>query len=150
MQQGYLLQPELVVAWIRNDQSHPLLARIKDYFEQAQDTIFPALSSMSYARVYSSINRSDRLSPRDRETLQSSLRRMQHDRADFGHFFTFDLNAAIEWPDVRYHCEGMAHPPHAEVQMEYACARANQLAILAPDSDRALYPAIATLSVVYL
>lgn len=149
MATGLLLQPEFVIAWIRNDPDDPLLAGVSQFFENPANDIYPALSAISYGVVYSSIVGAASLSQEERTGLQSALRSLQRNRGGDGCFYDFDLDAGTEWADVRFHCRKLASEPTAEVQMEYSIARANQLEILAPRVARNKYPKISNLAVRY-
>ena len=150
MATGLLIQPELVIAWIRNDPDDPLWASVKDFFENPDNAVYPALSAVSFGIANSSIESATGLSQQQKSALQSALRSLQRNRDGQGSFYGFELDAATEWADVRFHCRQLAQEPTGEVQMEYAIARANQLEILAPRAGHQKYPQISNLTVRYL
>lgn len=149
MATGLLLQPELVIAWISNDPADGLRSSVQSLFTNPGNDIYPALSAISYGIAYSSIVNA-KLSQADTAALQSALRSLQRNREKAGSFFDFDLDAATEWADVRFHCKQLKNEPTGEVQIEYAIGRANQCEVLAPRSEQKKYPGLTNLTVRYV
>lgn len=151
MARGLLLQPELVMTWIKKDQDDSRFIGLKNFIERPEDPgDFVALSSISYGITYSSIVSAGNLSPEQAETLKGALRNFRRSLNDDAYFYDFDVDAAGEWADVRFHCRTLSTPMSGETQMEYAIARANQLGVLAPAQERKKYPALTSLIVTYL
>ena len=51
MASGILLQPEFVIAKIRQDPDDPLLATLNDFLAETDSDYYPCLSAMSYGLV---------------------------------------------------------------------------------------------------
>ena len=52
MATGLLLQPEIVIAWIRSDPADTLYTAVADFFEDPDNDLYPALSTISYGIAY--------------------------------------------------------------------------------------------------
>ena len=139
MASGILLQPEFVIAQVRQDPDDPLLATLNDFLTETDTDYYPCLSAMSYGLVQAALLSSAKLTDNERQELRQRLRTLRRGLDKDGAFFVLDAEAADEYAVVRNRCRDDKIALDAERQVEYGIALAKCPAILAPSTQQQVY-----------
>ncbi len=150
MPQGFLLQPEVLIAYIKKKTNDPLYVATNDFFRDEDNDYYPVTSTISYGTTRSAIAAAPKLTQNQRNDLNNKLRGHLRGQARAGCLFDFDSESADEYAIVRDTCRLKRIALKAEQQYEYAIALAKGFGILSAATARAKYPDYPLLPIEFL
>ena len=147
---GILLQPEFIIATLKDSTRDPLSQALKRFLEGPAESQSPTMSVVAYGMTRQSIIAAPNLSDHDKQEFKTRLRLLRRQFKQDGYFFEFDSESADAWADLRAESASKGIELDAERQLEYAIALATNQTILAPLQKQHVYLQYPTIRIDYL